>query len=612
MGAAETNNDLGLGGNKQGGTEVKNGLVTPEATPAVEDGRVVADKARQAAEAAAETSANGQDLTETANNSGDESDGDLSDYETDSDGDVVPILPEDEMDGVTETDEIPLPSKIIRNVYEEATQFLAMLMVKSDNLDALRGLTTLNEKIKQQNEKEENPPDGWTIDVPFFASSFEVARPYYDRLLKRPEGTPVDEEAKEKLEEINNRLREKGAKHHFPANWVISPPTEEDVAKAQAAKRESVEILTQRKAEKKAKKDKKKVDDEAAAVAAAAKKKVDDEAAAVAAGAKKKVDDEAAGVAAAAKKKVDDEAAAVAAAAAAKKFGNIEFPWVTYPLPTGERIIAGRKRTKDDVAGSLCCVELPCTDPTDPTFEFRDDIDIFELQKYFETPGIKLMGETDEKGRPVKVWRKVDRKDFRQFLFCVVGKRERSDLRKRTTPVCPEVLCGVVMADGVTVLNKTGLLNMVGKKAEEGYIRRYCEKKGITSPWDVKPNSWTIATEDKELLDKLKSERLNSALSGNSESKTEKTDTKENINTSGSSLDSTLKKMEERMASMETKENINTSGSSLDSTLKKMEERMASMETKLAKVDELDINVANITLLIQQLMKQAGLNATGG
>ncbi len=163
MGAAETdtNNDLGVGGNKQGGTEVKNGLVTPQSTPAVEDGRVDADKARQAAvAAAAETSANGQDSTETANNSGNESDSDLSDYETDSDGDVVPILPEDAMDSVTETNEIPLPSKIIRNVYEEATQFLAMLMVKSDNLEALRGLQTLNEKIKQQNEKEENPPDG--------------------------------------------------------------------------------------------------------------------------------------------------------------------------------------------------------------------------------------------------------------------------------------------------------------------------------------------------------------------------------------------------------------------------------------------------------------------
>jgi len=63
MAAAGTDmsNNLGVDGNKQGGTEVRNGLVTPQATPAVEDGRIDADKARQAAVAAAvaETSANG-------------------------------------------------------------------------------------------------------------------------------------------------------------------------------------------------------------------------------------------------------------------------------------------------------------------------------------------------------------------------------------------------------------------------------------------------------------------------------------------------------------------------------------------------------------------------
>jgi hypothetical protein len=101
----------------------------------------------------------------------------------------------------------------------------------------------------------------------------------------------------------------------------------------------------------------------------------------------------------------------------------------------------------------------------------------------------------------------------------------------------------------------------------------------------VKPNSWTIATEDKELLDKLKSERLNLALPGNSEIKTEK---------------------------INTKEKINTNKSSLDLTLKKIKERIALIETKLAKVNKLNTNVANITLLVQQLIKQAGLNAASG
>lgn len=59
-----------------------------------------------------------------------------------------------------------------------------------------------------------------------------MAKPYYNRLLKRPKGTPTDEEAKEKLKEINIRLREKDTKHHYLIDWVINPPTEEEVVKA--------------------------------------------------------------------------------------------------------------------------------------------------------------------------------------------------------------------------------------------------------------------------------------------------------------------------------------------------------------------------------------------
>jgi hypothetical protein len=55
MAAAVTgmSNDLGVDGKVKRGTEIRNGLASPEPTPGVEDGRIDADKARQAAEAAA-------------------------------------------------------------------------------------------------------------------------------------------------------------------------------------------------------------------------------------------------------------------------------------------------------------------------------------------------------------------------------------------------------------------------------------------------------------------------------------------------------------------------------------------------------------------------------
>jgi hypothetical protein len=78
-------------------------------------------------------------------------------------------------------------------------------------------------------------------------------------------------------------------------------------------------------------------------------------------------------------------------------------------------------------------------------------------------------------------------------------------------------------------------------------------------------------TKDKELLDKLKLKRLNLILLRNSEIKTKKT----NI-----------------------KEKINTSKSSLDLILKKIKEKIALIEIKLIKVNKLNINIANIILLI--------------
>jgi hypothetical protein len=100
---------LGTNGKNQRETEVQNGLATPGATPAVDNARVEADKARQAAEAAANTAS-----TETKDpHSGDESNSELSDYETNSNGDIVPVLPEDRMEDIIGNDGILWPTSFI-------------------------------------------------------------------------------------------------------------------------------------------------------------------------------------------------------------------------------------------------------------------------------------------------------------------------------------------------------------------------------------------------------------------------------------------------------------------------------------------------------------------
>ena len=456
----------------------------------------------------------------------------------------------DEM--VVDEAEIPWPSNFVQELYQQAIPELGRLCDDPVDSRPMRVLEDINKKIREQNEKNGNKPDLGTIDYKMYAVQFNSVKPYRDRILNTPEGQPLDQEAISKIVGLNDQLKKLNQKHHFPEHWIVTIPTEE----------ERLAHIRAKEAEQAA----------AAQVAAA-------QAAAEQAAAEQAAAEQAAAAQAAAEQAVAEQAA-VAQAAAEKggKFGNIKFPWVTHLLPTGERIIAGRQRTKDDVAGSLCCVELPCTNPEDPTFEFRDDIDVVELQKYFATPNIKLMGETDEQGRPVKVWSKADRKDFRKFIFCVVGKRQRSDLRARTKPVCPEVLCCIEMADGITVVNKTALLRIVGQKSEEGYIRRYCKDKGITAPWDVEPETYIISKEMKKKVDAVNS-GAGSSVSGWTA-------------VSLPSANSEIKSLQDQMANLERKlssfQPSTTSGNSLDSILAKLEGRMASIETKVAKVDALE------------------------
>jgi biotin synthase-related radical SAM superfamily protein len=65
--------------------------------------------------------------------------------------------------------------------------------------------------------------------VPFFASNFKMARPYFNRLLKRPKRAPVNKKANKKLEEVNAQLQAKNTKYYYLNNWVINALTKQIV-----------------------------------------------------------------------------------------------------------------------------------------------------------------------------------------------------------------------------------------------------------------------------------------------------------------------------------------------------------------------------------------------
>ncbi|KAH8586642.1 hypothetical protein B0O99DRAFT_695315 [Bisporella sp. PMI_857] len=161
------------------------------------------------------------------------------------------------------------------------------------------------------------------LDVKF-ASNFEIAKLYVDRILNKSESEPADRKSVKKLDEINATLKEIITKYHYPENWVIS---EEVIKKAQAAKKKAEMKAKEQKEAKEAAE--KAAAEKAAAEKAAAEKATAEKAAAEKAAAEKAEAEKAAAEKAAAEKAAAKKAAAEKAAAekaAARNFGNINFP----------------------------------------------------------------------------------------------------------------------------------------------------------------------------------------------------------------------------------------------------------------------------------------------
>ena len=508
-------------------------------------------------------------------------------------------------------DEIPWPTNFIAGIYQEATQHLGRLCEDPNDSAAISSLDALNRRIREQNEKDGNKPDQWTIDYKMYLEQFRVYKPHVDSLWKTPEGQPMDPEAISKINSLNDQLKKINVKYHFPETWVMHFPTAEQLAERHAKNRTAKEAKEKEEREKlerekeakekeeREKLEREKLEREKEAKEKEEREKLEREKEAKEKEEKEKLEREKLEREKEEREKLEREKLEREKLQEKTKFGNITFPWATYPLLTGERIITGRK---SGVGGPICCVEIPGTDPNNPDFQFRKDIDPLEMEKYFATPGIKTMGETDEEGRPVKVWQNKEKDGFVRFIACVVGERKISSSSK---PPAAECLCFWEMKDGIKLGTRSGLKRLLGAPAD-GYIGRYCKEKKITAPWDVKPKQAIIPYEQKEMMDKLQSNMMTNLAAGSPGG------TGVNLPSGNSTAgNSAFKGLEDKLAALERRiENLQApqvGGRSLESILSRLEERLGSMETKVAKVDDLAAKLEKTATILEKLAVKVGL-----
>ena len=84
--------------------------------------------------------------------------------------------------------ESPMPDDFRKKIYEEATQYLAKLVNDPKDAEAISELHQLNQKIKEQNVKDELPKEevnNFLIQVETFAAQFSLGWKYMKALQIR-------------------------------------------------------------------------------------------------------------------------------------------------------------------------------------------------------------------------------------------------------------------------------------------------------------------------------------------------------------------------------------------------------------------------------------------
>jgi hypothetical protein len=126
------------------------------------------------------------------------------------------------------------------------------------------------------------------------------------------------------------------------------------------------------------------------------------------------------------------------------------------------------------------------------------NVGVLEVEEFFKLDSIKLLAEKDEIGRDVQTWTWRDKDDFEEFLWYTRGIIDTYMFSKGSR--APATYYGVrFKKQGMNILTKTNLENVVKKKKAKSLIEEYCKRKGIPPPWEVEAENEKVP-KDKKIL----------------------------------------------------------------------------------------------------------------
>ncbi|GKT83955.1 DnaJ domain-containing protein [Colletotrichum tofieldiae] len=315
-------------------------------------------------------------------------------------------FPDPEEDTIMVEDAIPVPPAYVTDIYDKATPTLYRLGQNPTDPIALKLLQDLNAKISESNaaEKKTLGTDGAEISLDRWCIPLSFFGPHYNQVLEY-------------------------------YNILVNDRTNQPARNAIAKEKELIDSLIKRNH----------FPQDWTVETADEYLRIKDKATATAE----------------ALKRAADEA-------------TIKYPWTTAEAADGSLIIGVRKQGR---FGTQVCIETQEKDGRIiRRLESASEVGLLEVQKYWEMDGFNNLAEGQSQ------WSYKDRNDFEELLWVTKSQTKRKNIAANNKD--PNADCCVKFHDkGIQILTVTSFNKVLGPSSARAEIEKVCRRDDISPPW---------------------------------------------------------------------------------------------------------------------------------
>ncbi|KAL7786362.1 hypothetical protein V8C37DRAFT_412477 [Trichoderma ceciliae] len=150
-----------------------------------------------------------------------------------------------------------------------------------------------------------------------------------------------------------------------------------------------------------------------------------------------------------------------AASVADTKRDHMEYPWLTARAADGSLIVGVRRQGRE---GTQVCVEALEDGGLIRRLESASNVGLLEVERYMETKDHKNLAEGQAK------WSSSDRKDFEKLLWVTKSKMQRKNIAAGGKDP-PADCCVQFRSQGIQILTVTSLTKVLGKASARAQIK---------------------------------------------------------------------------------------------------------------------------------------------